>query len=168
MHTCISRLTIIGSDNVLLPGWCQAIIWTNAGILLIGPLRTNFSQILIRIQIFSFKKMHLKMDSAKWRPFCLGLNVLSDLVWWCHDRSGVRTCNAHLSHCSLTYWWHFLKTFSGAISSMKNVVFWFKFHWSSLPRIYPDSKVHGAHLGPTGPRWAPCWPHELCYLGNSL
>ena len=19
--------------------------------------------------------------------------------------------------------------------------------------------------GPTGPRWAPCWPHELCYLG---
>ena len=31
----------------------------------------------------------------------------------------------------------------------------------------PDSKVHGAHLGPTGPRWAPCWPHELCYLGHS-
>ena len=29
----------------------------------------------------------------------------------------------------------------------------------------PDSKVHGAHLGPTGPRWAPWWPHELCYLG---
>ena len=26
---------------------------------------------------------------------------------------------------------------------------------------------HGAHLGPTGPRWAPCWPHELCYLGIS-
>ena len=24
---------------------------------------------------------------------------------------------------------------------------------------------HGAHLRPTGPRWAPCWPHELCYLG---
>ena len=24
---------------------------------------------------------------------------------------------------------------------------------------------HGAHLGPTRPRWAPCWPHELCYLG---
>ena len=23
---------------------------------------------------------------------------------------------------------------------------------------------HGAHLGPTGPRWAPCWPHELFYL----
>ena len=24
---------------------------------------------------------------------------------------------------------------------------------------------HGAHLGPTGPRWAPCWPHDPCYLG---
>ena len=35
---------------------------------------------------------------------------------------------------------------------------------------HPDSKIHeaiiGAHLGPTGPRWAPCWPHELCYLGS--
>ena len=34
--------------------------------------------------------------------------------------------------------------------------------------IIPDSKVHGAHLGPTGPSWAPCWPHELCYLGRLL
>ena len=25
---------------------------------------------------------------------------------------------------------------------------------------------HGSHLGPTGPRWAPCWPHELCCLGS--
>ena len=24
---------------------------------------------------------------------------------------------------------------------------------------------HVAYLGPTGPRWAPCWPHEPCYLG---
>ena len=48
----------------------------NGGILLIGPWGTNFSEILIGIQIFSFKKMHLKMSSAKWRPFCIGLNVL--------------------------------------------------------------------------------------------
>ena len=55
----------------------QAIIWTNAGILLIEPLGTNFSEILIRIQAFSFKKMHLKMSSAKWRLFRLGLNALT-------------------------------------------------------------------------------------------
>ena len=41
------------------PGRRQAIIWTNAGILLIGPLGTNFCEILIGIQIFSFKKIHL-------------------------------------------------------------------------------------------------------------
>ena len=34
-------------DNGLSPGRRQAIIWTSAGILLIGPLRTNFSEILI-------------------------------------------------------------------------------------------------------------------------
>ena len=68
-HICVGNLTIIGSDNGLSPGRRQAIIWTNAGILLIGPLETNFSEIQIGIQTFSFKKMHLKMSSAKWRPF---------------------------------------------------------------------------------------------------
>ena len=79
-HICVGKLTIIRSDNGLSPEWRQAIIWTNAGILLIGPLGTIFSEILIEIQTFSFKKMHLKISSAKWRPFCLGLNVLSGPV----------------------------------------------------------------------------------------
>ena len=74
---CVSKLTIIGSDNGLSPGRRQAIIRTSAGILLIGPLGTNFSEILIEIHTFSFKKMHLKMSSAKWCPFCLGLNGLN-------------------------------------------------------------------------------------------
>ena len=82
-HICVSKLTIIGSDNGLSPDRRQAIIWTNAGILLIGPLRTNFSEILIEILTFSFKKMRLKVSSAKRRPFCLGLNVLSgSYLWW--------------------------------------------------------------------------------------
>ena len=68
-HICVGKLTTIDSDNGLLLGRRQAIIWTNAGILLIGPWRTNFSEILIGIQTFLFKKMHLKMSSAKWRPF---------------------------------------------------------------------------------------------------
>ena len=79
MHICVGKLTIIGSDNGLSPGRRQAIIWTNAGMLLIGPLGTNFNEILIEIHTFSFKKMHLKMASAKWRPFCLGLNVLTKI-----------------------------------------------------------------------------------------
>ena len=171
-HICVSKLTIIGSDNGLSPGRRQAIIWTNdnilvraaqfsfrpadflplhfglnfrnpsyiyiracciiyicslyhsvhkftvnnpdlciigleifnwkdwfdnllchlvrpwrtsppspplcaALILVIEPLGTNFSEISIEINTFSFKKMPLKMSSGKWRPFCLGLNVLT-------------------------------------------------------------------------------------------
>ena len=98
-HICVVKLTIIASDNGLSPGRRQAIIWTNAGILLIGHLGTNFIEILIGIQTFSFKKMHLKMSSAKWRPFCLGLNVLK--LYFSHflnlsrlyDRTS-RTCHA--------------------------------------------------------------------------
>ena len=75
-HICVSKLTIIGSDNGLSPNRRQAIIWTNAGILLIGPLGTNFNEISIEIHKFSFKKIHFKMSSGKWQPSCLGLNVL--------------------------------------------------------------------------------------------
>ena len=51
-HLCVSKLTIIGSDTGLSPGRRQAIIWTNDGILLIGHLQTNFSEILIGIHTF--------------------------------------------------------------------------------------------------------------------
>ena len=84
-HICVGKLTIIVSDNGLSPARRQAFIWNNAGILLIWPLETNFSEILIGIQTFSFKKMHLKMSSAKWRPFCLGLNVLTLIPVWIID-----------------------------------------------------------------------------------
>ena len=69
MQICVSEFTIIGSDNGLLPVRRQAIIWTNAGILLIRTLGTNFSEILIQIHTFLNKKMHLKMSSGKCRPF---------------------------------------------------------------------------------------------------
>ena len=78
-----SHYCIIGADNGLSPGRRQAIIWTIAGILLIGPLGTNFSEISIIILTFSFIKMRLKVSSAKRRPLCLGLKVLI-------YRSGVR------------------------------------------------------------------------------
>ena len=78
MHICVGNLTIIGPDNGLSPGRRQAIIWTNAGILLIWPGGTNFNEILSAILAFSFKKKRMKVSSAKWRPFCLGLNVLNN------------------------------------------------------------------------------------------
>ena len=66
----------IGSDNGLAPTKRQAIIWTNAEILLIWTLGTNFSNILSEIHTFSLTKMHSKLSSAKWQQFCLDLNVL--------------------------------------------------------------------------------------------
>ena len=64
-HICVSQLTMTGSDNGFLPGRRQAIIWTNAGTLLIGTLGTKFREM----------KMHLK-TSGKLRKFCLRLNLI--------------------------------------------------------------------------------------------
>ena len=80
-HICVGKLTIIGSDNGLSPGRRQAIIWTNAGILLIGPLERKFSEILIEIQTFSLKRIYLKMSSTKCCPIRLGLSALSEGRW---------------------------------------------------------------------------------------
>ena len=76
-HICVGKPTTIGSDNGLSPGRRQAINWTNAEMLLIGPLGTNFSDILIVTESFSFKEKHLQMSAGKCRPFCLGLNVFT-------------------------------------------------------------------------------------------
>ena len=69
----VSNLTIIGSYDGLALGKREAIIWTNAGILLIGPLGTNFSEIVIEMHTFPFKKMHGKMLSVNCGHFVLAL-----------------------------------------------------------------------------------------------
>ena len=70
-HICI------GSYNGMSSGRCQVITWTNAGILLTELLGINFSEISIGIHTFLFRKMYLKMSSAKWCPFLIGLNVFT-------------------------------------------------------------------------------------------
>ena len=80
----------IGSGNGLAPVGRQAITWNNAALLLIGPLGTNFSEILIIIPNVSFTKMHLKTSSAKWRPLrpegddfiCQHMCVSRELTHW--------------------------------------------------------------------------------------
>ena len=72
---CVGKLTIIGSDNGLSPGRRQAIIWTNAEILLIRTIGTNFSEILGEIHSFSFKKC----------------------IWKCRLRKGVFLVSASMS-----------------------------------------------------------------------
>ena len=87
-HICVNKLTIIGSDNGLSPDHRQAIIWTNAGILLIGLLGTNFSEILIEILTFSliqenaFESVVCETVAILSRPQCV--NQLShhlNRVW---------------------------------------------------------------------------------------
>ena len=110
-HICFSKVTIIASDNGLSPDRRQAIMWTNAGLLLIGPLGTNFGEILIEILIFSFKIMRLNVSSTKRRPFCLGLNVLN----------GPKVVNSSQSHMKiLTYRKNFSYNVLNNLSAVHN------------------------------------------------
>ena len=77
------KICVVVSDNGMSPGRCRAIFWTNAVMLLIGPIRTNFVEILITIYIFSFKKMHLKLSLGNWRPFCLAINGWGTVMTKC-------------------------------------------------------------------------------------
>ena len=85
------NLVSIGSDNGLSPIRHQAIIWTNAGIFLIEPLGTKFSEIPIEIHTFSFNKMHLKMPSAKMAAILSRgrwVNTADDLAPCCTQEIG--------------------------------------------------------------------------------
>ena len=77
------------SALVQVMAWGQAITWTIAALMSIGPLRTNFCEILIKMQNFSFMEMHLKMLSAKvaailsrgtWVKFIIELTTLLQLL----------------------------------------------------------------------------------------
>ena len=136
-HKCVSKLTIIGSDNGLLPGRCQATIWTNAGIWSIGTFGTNFSEILIEIQTFSLNEMHLKslsqaqcvnsvgryLSSVKycsiqsWPLDGLYFNSLgpSDAIW--RQRSG--TTLAQVMACCLAAPCHYLNQYWLIISEVQ-------------------------------------------------
>ena len=151
-HICVIKLAIIGSNNGLSPGRHQAIIWTNAGILLIGTLGTKFSEILSEIHTFSFMKMRLKMSSAKWRPFCFGLNVLK--YYLC-------ATTGHMTLEGITGT-TILVPYHGVIAMRLEIRYaWMKYTsiWSSNDRVIPDSKVHGANVGPTWSRHDPGGPH---------
>ena len=118
-HICVSQLITIVSDNGLSPDRRQAIIWNNDGKLLFGPMGRNFREILIESYTFSFKKMHLKMSSGKWRSSCLGLNVLikswSGVTIWHHIIGStlvqeMACCEAgpshHLIQCLTCWQWN--------------------------------------------------------------
>ena len=71
---------ITGSDNGLAKNRHQAIVWTNADLLLIEPPGTNFGEISIKSETYSFQNVYLKMSSAKLQPFCLGHKLLPEHI----------------------------------------------------------------------------------------
>ena len=91
-HICIAKLTIIGSDNGLSPGRHQAIIWTTAGILLIGPLGTQFSEIFSRnsnilIQDIAFENVVCEKAAILSQPQCVNADMrciakVTETVLW--------------------------------------------------------------------------------------
>ena len=99
-----------GCDNGLSSIRRQAIIWTSGGFLSTRPLGTKFCENLIEIQNFSFTKMHLKILSAKRRPF-----YAREPLRWVNTRKPEQSGH-HFAH-------NILKWFS----IMKNFIFWFNF-----------------------------------------
>ena len=75
-HICVGKLAIIGLDNGLSPGRRQAIIWTDSGIVLIGPLRNKLQWNFIRhsysfIKENALKNVVFEMASILSRPQCV-------------------------------------------------------------------------------------------------
>ena len=67
-HIWVGKLTTIGANNDASPGRRQAIIWTNVGILLIGPFNPN-----ILIQEKTFESVFCEMMVILSRSRCVKL-----------------------------------------------------------------------------------------------
>ena len=90
LHICISKLAIIDWDNGLSPSGHQAIFWTSAGILSIGPLGTNFSEILnayIFINKNAFENGVCKMASISSQPQWVNTPNMCVLLFICYSLS---------------------------------------------------------------------------------
>ena len=146
-HMYLGKLTILSSDNGLSPERRQAIIWTNTWILLIGPLGTNFSEILIGIQTFSSKESIWKI--RLWN----GVHFVSASL--CHYTKVFRSFSylnklhtkiVNLLVPSDATWFH--KTWSTLVDCQNTR--WLDSQWLTLPMM-TSSNGNGFHV--TGPLW---------------
>ena len=95
-HIRVSKLTIIVSDHGLSLGRRQAIIWTNAGLLSIGPPGTNFSEVLIAICIFiqenAFENVARKLAAILSWPQYVNVAYSPQTREWTISYSGPPAC----------------------------------------------------------------------------
>ena len=118
------------TDNGLLPVRHKAIVWTDYGFLSIGTLGTSFSEIIIKIQIFSFKKMYLKILYAKLvaslsRPQCVNKQTKHEL--------SLKICRLSLSQRNISLWAHL------QITNGKNASTFLFWRGNSLWRLQSQS-----------------------------
>ena len=122
-HICVSKLTAIGSDNGLSHGRHKAFIWTNAGILLIGPLGANLSEILIENYPFHSRKCIWKWNVVREiatilsRPQCVKL--YGSLLTCLNDKENKCVCLCH------TVQWISWSIYTHVISSPLYVTMYF-------------------------------------------
>ena len=147
-HICVGKLTIIGSDYGLSPGRRQAIIWTNDGILLIGPLGTNFSEIPWRPNswlqgISTCNIEHTIMCYVfllPQYPDHLSRYMCREPLYQWLEAGDIINDLTHLTLDKMDAIPQII--FSDAFSWMKRFVFWLKFHWSLFLRVQLTISQH--------------------------
>ena len=108
------------------------------GLTNLGCLFFVFSMTMQIMQAFNMKQMRVLVwpRVILWRKQCSQLSWPSYMTFY---HSFILKCNLLMSfHCQSTH---------------------------KRPRWQSSWGQHGAHLGPVGPRWAPCWSHKPCYQG---
>ena len=155
-----NKLTINGSDNGLSPGRCQAIIWTNAEILLIRPSATNFSDFFYRnssifIEENTFKNIVCDMLSNSSR-----LGYVTCQSTWCRGSNIPRERSQYLGAISLS-----LLTII--------VIPIMKLRWSEDRLIFvmgipiPGKTVYILRQGPGCYVLSVCWQYEQVHMMTS-
>ena len=99
MLYCLTKLTIIVSDNGLLPDWCQVITRTNDILLSIGPWGQIPAIFLIKVQPFSSQEVISKCRLQN------GNNFVYTLVCYLTARSFFGTIQRSPTLCLFWSWY---------------------------------------------------------------
>ena len=154
-HICISKLTITDSDYALSLGRRQAIIWTNARILLNRHLGTNLSEILIEICIFFNSRKCVRMSAVAYEITSISIvqvqikqNIKAPRHWplqeeFTGDRWIPRKKAASNAENVSIRWRHYVKFVEGTSSWMISSIAFVKKKvskrtiWLRLPHPWP-------------------------------
>ena len=121
---------------------------------------------------YRFPRSSVKFQIGRFRT--IGQSQLSnpsDLPC-CSQREPCEISSGKTTH---RIWLHHVSTMASQFTSSMTVYkitcsndipFYWPFVRGSNRSSMDNTPVHGARLGPVGPRWAPCWPHEPCYQGR--